>query len=247
MAKITFQYGSPYKNGNSRLKLLIYLDGKLHASPYSFDGRYHLTGGKPRLTDDEKHFSEENARRHLQKMFADNYQHLPRLTYAAIVDSRYPSPNVKFRVWSIAAQQWQTLEAANAQAHQAYTAAKTAKMPELYTLRLSVPMLKSSPNETVKWKNFFTAKPDAGNALMHLIAQYTDWRKVNPTAKPQRIGQFFGKPFSRFSTDEADVPRFAWFDTDTTTPKYHGTHRTVTAFAQLQAQEGAWEEFISNC
>ena len=246
MAKITFIHGNPQRGGNSRLKLLVYLDGRASAETwYSFDGRYHQTRTK-RLTDDEKYFTEDNARRYLQNYFADTFRHHPQLRYAAIVDSRYPTPNIKHRVWDRSTGAWVSPKAANATAHQAHIAVRTAKIPELYSFRLSVPLLKKTATETSKWKTFWTTRTQTGMALIDLIGQYHTWRKATPSVRPQSIGQFWGKPNGHFSTDQADVPRFGWYDVVNSKPKYHGTQRVITEYAAMQEVYGNLEETLSN-
>ncbi len=246
MAKITFIYGNPQRGGNSILKLLIYFHSSAQAeSYYSFDGRYHQTGTK-RLTDDEKYFTEDNGRRYLQKHFEDNFSHRSDLKYAAIVDSRYPTPNIKFRVWNLTTKTWTNPEAASIQLHQNHIAARTAKVPELFTFKLVVPKLKKTPLETTQWKPFYTTQVQAGYAMLDLISQFREWQKLTPSVKVQSIGQFMGKANGRFATDETGLPRFAWFDVARFQPKYHNTHRVIKEYADIQKRAQNFEELVSN-
>lgn len=246
MSKLTFTFGNPQRNGNSLLKLLVYFHGSNAAETvYSFDGRFHKTGN-PRFTDDTKYWNEENGRRYLQKQFADKFSHHPQLKYAAIVDSRYPLPNTKHRVWDMTTSQWVTPSAANAIAHQAHIAQRSANIPSIYSFRLSIPLLKKTPTESTKWKPFYSTCMDPGRAMLDLVGQFIAWRKATPSVRPQSIGQFFGKANGQFSTDQANVPRFGWFDVNSLKPKYHGSNRVITSYEAIQNSAKDISELISN-
>ena len=246
MAKLTFVFGSPQRNGNSLLKLLVYFHGSNAAETvYSFDGRFHKTG-TPRFTDDTKYWNEDNARRYLQNQFADKFSHIPQLKYAAIVDSRYPTPNTKYRVWDLESKMWVNPAAANAKLHEAHIVQRNIKVPELYSFRLALPLLKKTPTEAVKWKTFYSTKMDPGSAMLDLISQFVAWRKLTPSVKPQSIGQIWGKAGGHYSTDQSDVPRYAWFDVTNQKPKYHQTHRVIKEYEAIQRQAQNFEELLSN-
>lgn len=232
MAKVTFKFGV-----DSLLKLLVYLEGEPQAqTPYSFDGRYHQTG-TPRLTDDPKHWNEDNARRYLQRYFAKHFQAHPRLKYAALVDKGYPTPKIKKSEWCIASQSWTSPEAAQSQRHLQHLAARAQAAPKLYSFRLAIPLLKNTPHEDAKWKNLWTTRAQTGMALIDLIGQFHAWRKSAPSVRIQSIGQLYGKPNGQFSTDETKVPRFGWFDVLQAKPKYHGTQRVIMEYAAMQEQQ----------
>lgn len=232
--------------GNSKLKLLIYYtDNSKPDTMYSFDGRFHLTGGKPRLTDDPKYWTIENGRRDLQNKFANLFSHRQNLKYIAIVDGSYPTLGKKLREYDLNAGQWTTPESVNQQRHTAHIVQREQKKTETYTYRLSVPMLKKTPTEDVKWKNLFTSETDEGEALVNLVGQFVAWLKTSPALRPQSIGQIYGDGKKKYGVNEA-APRFAWFDVQNLKPRYHSTQREVASYTRIQNAYKNFEEMISN-
>jgi hypothetical protein len=253
MAKMTFQYGSTLEGGNSRRKLVVYLHGvSTPESVYSFDGRIHKSGGKNRLTDDEKFFTDTNAELFLKKVYEDRYSKL-NVQYAFIADSFY-NKNIGKIYTVLSSNNWTSQQVANRRLYEAHKVQQAGCLPTYYTFRLSVPTFATATKKAT-WKNFFTQENLLGYACFDLIAQFRKHKETNPQIKFQDIGQFYGESFKQFSvsTFGNEVPRPGYLDVKNMLPREHRSatahnkQSIVTEYAAIMSRYQDAEEFISNC
>ena len=248
MAK-QFKFGSTFQNGNSALKLVVYLNGQTTPETvYSFDGRMNKRTGKMMIWDQEVYWTPQNGEKYLKTLFDAQFREHPRLLRAFISDSAYPVGQI-YSVWCQQTHHWTTQETANKRAYQQHSQNHIATKIERYSFRLSIPGY--AINGKVSWKNFYTNNPSVGQALIDLVSQYKVWQAQNPSIRLQPNGQIYGKIGGSFTQNQSGVPQLCFFDCQTAQPRYHRTaaHQAcsvVEEYSQIQNSAKDISELISN-
>jgi hypothetical protein len=233
-----FKFGTTANGGHSKLKLLVYFEGKSKPDlRYSFDGRPNQAQTSIKAYDRAKYFNEENGKEFLEELFQKEFRYQQGMSYAIIADANGVGDAAIKQVWSKNLQLWTSKIQDNQIRYQAHQAVK--KQTDTYTLRLSVPTY-----APVKFHSFYTQNTSTGAALLDLIGQYIAFKRANPLIRFQERGQIYGNCETIRDKYEREVPLSFWFDTHNKLPKYLKTDRIVKGYADFIKSNQYVEEFI---